>query len=53
VSRADRALEYQGTDTRQNAEYYRQAQMKSWISLAIAVIAVIASIISIVVVALH
>jgi hypothetical protein len=53
VTRADRALEYQGADTRQNAEYYRQAQMKSWISLAIAVIAVIASIISIVVVALH
>jgi hypothetical protein len=53
VTRADRALAYQGTDTQQNAEYYRQAQMKSWISLAIAMIAVLASIISIVVVALH
>jgi hypothetical protein len=50
VSRADRGLALQGADSMQNAEYYRQAQTKSWISLAIAVIAVLASIVSIIVV---
>jgi hypothetical protein len=43
-------LALQGADSMQNAEYYRQAQTKSWISLAIAVIAVLASIVSIIVV---
>jgi len=52
VSRADRGLAIQGSDSQQNADYYRQAQMKAWISMGIAVIAVLASIVSIIVVVL-